>query len=123
MQRKQLAEGVRENSLGALLVQMGLISVEQLEHAVALQQKLPEDELLGRLMVSESVLTSDQLVNVLDIQKGLRSKSKYHQAMAQARLAEYADAQVTITALRLRRKVSPMDTRTLTPIATITDRG
>lgn len=108
---------VEPNSLGALLVLMGFVSIEQLQHVVSMQQKLDEEELLGRLMVAESVLTPVQLTEVLTIQRGLRSKSKFDQAMAQAALAERSHDHVNATAVRIRQKIGPLRsiTRELTP--------
>ena len=113
---KQSSVGVLANSLGALLVQMGHITGEQLSDIVTKQKKMNEDELLGHIMVSESMLTRDQLDAVLSIQKGLRSKKRYDQAMAQARIAEYCNNEVSATAIRIRQKLAPTDTRSFVPI-------
>ncbi|HMK49230.1 MAG TPA: ATPase, T2SS/T4P/T4SS family [Thermodesulfovibrionales bacterium] len=56
-------------NLGTLLVQMGLISQEEIEDALELQKT--EGKKLGRILIEQGYITESNLVNTLSIQLGI----------------------------------------------------
>lgn len=63
----------REQQLGSLLIEQGLISPAQLKEALRLQGESSSYVQLGQILVREKYLTADQLARVLD-KYGKRSK-------------------------------------------------
>ncbi len=59
----------RKKRLGDLLVEVGLVSNEQLEHSLSLQKKTGKK--LGEILVSEKIVTEDQIIEVLEFQLGI----------------------------------------------------
>jgi len=93
-------------SLGSILVDMGLLSRENLATVVELQERSSLDQLLGRLAVAEGLISADQLEEALSAQAGLRSKSRPRRALAQAKIVELSAALVKGAATRLRARAT-----------------
>ena len=75
------------SSIGAILVDMGVISQEQLDDALAELDQLEEDELVGKLLLASGLCAKDQLEVAQSAQMSLRCGKKADQAMAVADLA------------------------------------
>jgi hypothetical protein len=68
---------------------MGIISQDQLEKALDVQQSAADvEQLLGRILVAVGVCTVDQIEKAMNTQKGLRSKKLNEQALASLTIAE-----------------------------------
>ena len=92
-------------SLGSILVRLGMITTDQLDSVIKLLESSRSlDILLGRVAVTEGLITDTQLQEALTAQSGLRSRSKPRQALAQARLATMAADSVMACASQLRTK-------------------
>ncbi len=59
----------RKKRLGDLLVEVGIITKEQLVHALSVQKK--SGKKLGEILVSEQYVTEEQIIEVLEIQLGI----------------------------------------------------
>lgn len=92
-------------SIGCLLVTLGAVDDQQLHRAVELQQHTEPDQLLGMVMVANSMITHDQLEQAVKMQKALRGRRKDRQALAQAGIAEACMDRTTATAGRIREKI------------------
>lgn len=55
--------------LGDILIQSGIISQEQLDHALILQKE--KNKKLGELLIDENILTEEQILGVLEYQLGI----------------------------------------------------
>lgn len=91
-------------SLGSILLAMGIISHEQLVKAVEEQDNSSIEIMLGKLLVANDIITSDQLEVALSAQMGLRSKKRESKARAQASIAEVGSARILELALSVRNK-------------------
>lgn len=89
-------------SLGSILVQMGMITEEQLAEIVQLQDRASIDLLIGRLAIAEALITPDQLEEALSAQAGLRSKSRSRRALAQVKIVELSAVVIKRTATSLK---------------------
>lgn len=76
-----------KNTLGDILVRMGVVTSEQLEDALRFQKEATPDSLLGRILVSEKSCTAEQIEAAVEAQKGLRSDRLSEQALAAASMA------------------------------------
>lgn len=90
-------------SLGTILVKMKVATREQVAEALAEQQTMTEEEVLGQLLVARGVIDKEQLQVALDAQHGLRSKKRHVRAMAMSRLAEASSRRVVQLAGAVRR--------------------
>lgn len=75
------------NNLGDILVQMGIVTVSQLEEALRFQKEATRDDLLGEILVAGNVCSVEQIEAAIDAQRGLRSSNLSKQALAAARVA------------------------------------
>ena len=92
-------------SIGCLLVSMGAVTDRQLHTAVDTQKTAEPDQLLGMVMVAESMITAEQLDEAVKMQKALRGRRKDKQALAQATIAEACMDRATASAHRMRDRV------------------
>lgn len=74
-------------SLGAVLLELGLVTQEQLDMVIEQQRHMREETMLGVLLVHNGVLTQTELDIALSAQRGMREKSRTKQAMAVANIA------------------------------------
>lgn len=74
-------------SLGAILLELGLVTDEQLEEVVAQQRQMREETMLGVLLVHNGILTQTELDIALSAQRGMREENRTNQAMAVADIA------------------------------------
>ena len=74
-------------SLGAILLELGLVTHEQLEMVIKQQRLMREETMLGVLLVHNGILTQTELDIALSAQRGMREKSRIKQAMAVANIA------------------------------------
>jgi len=92
-------------SLGYILVAMGLVTPGQLAAVLEEQEKVSLELLIGKLMVANHMISTDQLDKALKIQEKLRSKNKSVRAKTQANIAQTGSANVIQLASRLRETV------------------
>jgi len=85
---------LKTSTIGEILVQMKVVTEEQLGQVLELQERLSPEEMLGQLMVARGLIDPGQLEVALNAQKGLRSRSKHLRALAMASLAETSGAKV-----------------------------
>jgi hypothetical protein len=80
-----------DTSIGSLLIKLEFISESELIHMLEKQKmykkRASEELLIGRILVSEGVITEDQLQEAIVLQDRLRCKTKYENSMAIAELA------------------------------------
>lgn len=74
-------------SLGAILLELGLVTQEQLDEVVEQQRHMREETMLGVLLVHNGILTQSELDIALSAQKGMREDNRTNQALAVANLA------------------------------------
>lgn len=84
MSKKQQAE---LSSLGAILIQWGVITHEQLQQALNDQITLRGDDLLGRLLIARGACSAEDIQAAVEAQTSLREVGKHKSAMAVADLA------------------------------------
>ncbi|KKN81434.1 hypothetical protein LCGC14_0320470 [marine sediment metagenome] len=77
-----------DNTLGELLVRMGKVERCDLDKMISFQKEAPADLLIGKMMVSENIITDTDLQVALRVQSGLRSGSRRLEALAISELAE-----------------------------------
>jgi hypothetical protein len=77
----------QDHTLGDVLVRMGVLTPVQLEDALRFQREATEDTILGRILITSKMCTSDQVETAIEAQKGLRSGRLSDQALAAARVA------------------------------------
>jgi hypothetical protein len=95
-----------QTSLGNILVNMGLVSQDQLAEAVLEQQQTSIEVLMGKLLVADGVISEEQLQRALEIQQGLRSKHKYDRALAMSEVATFTHTRVVELASVAKSKVA-----------------
>lgn len=74
-------------SLGAILLELGLVTQEQLEAVVEQQRHMREETMLGVLLVHNGILTQTELDIALSAQRGMREDNRTNQALAVADIA------------------------------------
>ena len=74
-------------SIGSILLNMGVITREQLDVAVRTQRCLHTDTLLGVLLVHEGYCTKEELEEAIDTQISMRNGHKANRAIAFANFA------------------------------------
>lgn len=74
-------------SLGAVLLELGLVTREQLNAVVEQQRHMREETMLGVLLVHNGILTQTELDTALSAQRGMREANKTDQALAVANIA------------------------------------
>ena len=74
-------------SIGSILLQMGVVTPDQLVQAVEDQRKLQVDALLGKILVANGFCTAGQLEVAMAAQKSMRTGDEGDRAMAVADLA------------------------------------
>jgi len=74
-------------SLGAVLLELGLVTQEQLNDVIEQQQHMREETMLGVLLVHNGVLTQSELEIALSAQQGMREENRTNQALAVANIA------------------------------------
>lgn len=74
-------------SLGAILLELGLVTQDQLETVVEQQRHMREETLLGVLLVHNGILTQTELDIALSAQRGMRESNRTTQALAVADIA------------------------------------
>lgn len=74
-------------SLGNVLLELDIITKEQLEQALQEQETLRGDDLLGKLLIANGACTEEEITMAMSAQESLRSKDKSKCAMAVADLA------------------------------------
>jgi hypothetical protein len=74
-------------SLGNVLLELGIITQEQLDHALKEQETLRGDDLLGRLLIASGACTEEEVMMAMSAQESMRAKGKHKCAMAVADLA------------------------------------
>lgn len=75
-------------SLGNVLLELEIVTREQLDQALEDQQTLRGDDLLGRLLIANGACTEEEITMAMSAQASLRSKKgKRECAMAVADLA------------------------------------
>lgn len=89
------------STLGEILIRMKVVTEEQVDEALALQERMSPEEMLGQVLVAQGMIDTDQLQVALDAQKGLRSKNKAKRAMAMSQLAQASGSKVVAMVSRL----------------------
>lgn len=74
-------------SLGNVLLELEIITQEQLDHALQEQETLRGDDLLGRLLIASGACTEEDITTAMSAQESMRAKGKHKCAMAVADLA------------------------------------
>jgi hypothetical protein len=74
-------------SLGNVLLELDIITEEDLELALREQETLRGDDLLGRLLIANGACTEEEISMAMSAQESLRAKDKSKCAMAVADLA------------------------------------
>lgn len=74
-------------SLGAVLLELSLVTKEQLDNVIEQQRTMREETMLGVLLVHNGVLTQTELDIALSAQQSMREENKPQQAIAVANLA------------------------------------
>jgi len=74
-------------SLGNILLDWGLVSRDQLDHAIYEQKTLKGDALLGKLLIANGFCTETDIVEAMVAQASLRAAGKHQAAMAVANFA------------------------------------
>jgi hypothetical protein len=89
-------------SIGAILLNMGAVTEEQLEETIEEQQRLREDALLGRLLVARGYCTQDQFDIAMAAQKSMRDGGKASRALAVADISLARSRRKSLLATRKR---------------------
>lgn len=74
-------------SLGNVLLELSIITEEQLDQALQEQETLRGDDLLGKLLIANGACTEEEISMAMSAQESLRAKDKTKCAMAVADLA------------------------------------
>jgi len=95
-----------QTSIGAILMNMGAVTREQIEDVIEEQRKLREDALLGRLLVARGYCTQEQFDIAMAAQTSMRAGDRERRAMAVAdiSLARTRRNSVILTRQRIIKK-------------------
>ena len=74
-------------ALGNILIELGLITLEQLAEAIERQENSTLEQLLGAVLVHQGYCTKEDVDTALSAQKSMRQGKKVRQALAMADLA------------------------------------
>lgn len=76
-------------SLGSILLKMGVLTQEELEMAVEMQERSSKELQLGNQLVAYEVCTREQIDIALRAQEQMRSEDNGDQALGVADIAQY----------------------------------
>ncbi len=65
MSEKAIDKLLKRRKVGGILIERGLITPEQLEHALALQKQSEPRQLLGEVILEQGMCTADQITEAL----------------------------------------------------------
>lgn len=84
-----MSEGPRDDptSLGNVLLELELITQDQLDQALQEQRDLRGDDLLGKLLIANGFVSVEEIEIAMSAQAGMREPRKSKRAMAVADLA------------------------------------
>jgi hypothetical protein len=92
-------------SIGNILINLGVVTEQQLRAAVADKHRTAPDELLGLFMVGREIINREHLEKALKTQQQLRSNGKTARALAQADVASACIGKAVGTAARVHDRV------------------
>jgi hypothetical protein len=92
-------------SIGSILINLGIITNQQLRAAIEDKHRTAPDELLGLFMVGREIITREQLKKALKTQQQLRGNGKTARALAQADIASACIGKAMSTAIRVYDRV------------------
>lgn len=101
---------VIDSSLGQILISLGVVDREYVEHVVARLEKEHNDK-LGDMLIELKACDKDQIDVALRIQAGLRSKEDCVQARAMAELATYRKVRRQQETVQVRAFKRELDSR------------
>ena len=78
---------IDNTTLGYILVELGLITDEQLHQIIDLQLKIREESKLGKLCVEQGICTEEQVHLALEEQQRLRTTDPRERALLVAEMA------------------------------------
>lgn len=89
-------------SLGAILLELRLVTQEQLDETIRLQETMRKDTLLGVLLVHNGLLTQQELDVAISAQESMRTHDQAGHALAIADVAIARHSRQTLVDRRLR---------------------
>lgn len=89
-------------SIGAILMNMGAVTQEQIEEVIEEQRRLREDALLGRLLVAKGYCSQEQFDIAMTAQTSMRNGNKERRALAVADISLARTRRNSVIATRQR---------------------